>query len=124
MKWWSEQIDKLDAMITERIAVDYIFRFGMWVQFPIFIITNAIEMLGHPKWASIFFWFAYGISLLCFSIQHRHREWDFHVFMLMTFYNLTDEIMGRGAIMQWYEVPFALFLMVITYLKFKKGWNF
>jgi hypothetical protein len=124
MKWWSEQIDKLDAMITERIAVDYIFRLGMWLQFPVFIITNAIKLLGYPEWASIIFWFSYGISLLCFSVQHRHREWDFQVFFMMTFYNLWDELMGRGAEMQWYEIPIALGLMIITYLKFKKGWSF
>ena len=123
MKWWRDQYNKLDAKITDELALK-VFEFGIWICLFIFIITNGIAHISDQHLAGRFFWFSFAIALICFSLPFRHLTWVTESFFCLSIYNLFDEIMGRGALLQWYEFPMAFTLIVFIFLKHKKGWKF
>lgn len=123
MKWWSDQYNELDAKLNDTLAFD-VFQIGIWICLFIFIITNAVAYFSNPYLADRAFWFSFDIALICFSIPFRHKTWVSESFFCLSIYNLLDEIMGRGALLQWYEFPMALSVIVFIFLKHKKGWRF
>lgn len=122
MKWWRDKYSKLDAKLTDAMAFN-IFQLGVWVCLFIFVITNSVAYFLNQYLAERAFWFSFDIALICFSIPFRNKTWVTESFFAISIYNLCDEIMGFGALLQWYEFPMALTVILFIYLKHKQGWK-
>ncbi len=95
-----------------------IFRAGAWLALLIFIITNGVEYILGEEASGIVFWYLFDFMLIAFSVIFRNRSWETRSLFILSIYNAIDEALGFGFKMQWYEFPFALFVIATSYISF------